>query len=61
MTLISKKETRDKMGVIEEGNNTNNGYISKTKKFNRHILDNFYSTVESREFYDLAEAVLAEI
>jgi hypothetical protein len=61
MTLISKKETRDKMGAIEEGNNTNNGYISKSQNFNRHILHNFYSTVESREFYDLAETILAEI
>lgn len=61
MTLIGKKEKIDKRSVIEENNNTNNGYISHTKNFNRHLLDNFYSTVESTEFYDLAEAILAEI
>jgi len=61
MTLVFKKETIDKRGVIAKDNPTNNGYISQTKKFNKHILDDFYSTVESREFYDLAEAILAEI
>lgn len=61
MTLISEEETIEEIGFIEEVNNTNNGYMSKSKKVNRHILDDFYSAVDTREFYDLAEAVLDEI
>lgn len=61
MILSFKKPTIDKMGVSEKANNTNNGYISTNPKITRHIITDFYSTVDSREFYDLAESILVEI
>ncbi len=61
MILISKKKAIDELPVLEEASKINNGYISKSPRATKHILNHFYSTVDNSEFYDLAEAILTEI